>query len=90
MFVSVGDKELNQVSVAVIHTYTIIYRALLYISYFICNLTKCKRMYFVYLSMLVCVEEHGQQHALAFTPQQYLVAERHSGNVRFISDDYFY
>ena len=25
-----------------------------------------------------------EQHALAFTPQQYLVAERHTGNVRLI------
>jgi len=24
----------------------------------------------------------GEQHALAFTRQQYLVAERHTGNVR--------
>ena len=32
------------------------------------------------LLMLVCVVE---QRALAFTPQQYVVAERHTGNVRF-------
>jgi len=28
----------------------------------------------------------GQQHALAFTPEQYLVAERHTGNVRYVVD----
>ena len=26
----------------------------------------------------------GVQHALAFTPEQYLVTERHTGNVRYI------
>jgi len=30
----------------------------------------------------------GVQHALAFTPEQYLVTDRHTGNVRFIIDDF--
>jgi len=40
------------------------------------------------VKLLNCLEEPFQhQRALAFTPQQYLVAERHTGNVCFVNDN---
>jgi len=40
------------------------------------------------LALLICLDEPLlPQRALAFTPQQYSVAERHTGNVSFVNDN---
>jgi len=50
--------------------------------------TKCEVIWLRLLRSLMFVLRAGEQNALAFTPEQYLVTERHTGNVCLITDDY--